>query len=243
MRALVSQRFRWARGAFAGYRRARTRRSARSTMTASTRSFASYKAAPGPPRARCRLQARHEPTYALQQTTRTNWMRYSITSSASASSLSGTARPSVCGLEVDSRPRKCRGAGGGGHALTGTRRDATAALILGLLAAALLAQNADAQTKPDRWSANYLMPACRNWIAFAGDRQGIDEALCAGIISGLAYTVKFLPPDSSSCSPQGVTTGEMVRVVVAYIERRPERMHEDFRRLVVEAWHEAWPCM
>src|SRR5215472_1769068 len=32
-----------------------------------------------------------------------------------------------------SRPRKCRGAGGGGHALTGTRRDATAALILGLL--------------------------------------------------------------------------------------------------------------
>src|SRR5262249_24955716 len=136
-----------------------------------------------------------------------------------------------------------RGAGGGGHALTGTRRDATAALILGLLAAALLAQNADAQTKPDRWSANYLMPACRNWITFAGDRQGIDEALCAGIISGLAYTVKFLPPDSSSCTPQGVTTGEMVRVVVAYIERRPERMHEDFRRLAVEAWHEAWPCM
>jgi len=142
-----------------------------------------------------------------------------------------------------SRPRKCRGAGGGGHALTGTRRDTTAALILGLLAAALLAQNADAQTKPDRWSANYLMPACRNWITFAGDRQGIDEALCAGIISGLAYTVKFLPPDSSSCTPQGVTTGEMVRVVVAYIERRPERMHEDFRRLAIEAWHEAWPCM
>jgi len=127
--------------------------------------------------------------------------------------------------------------------LTGTRRDATAALILGLLAAAHLAQNADAQTKPDRWSANYLMPACRNWITFAGDRQGIDEALCAGIISGLAYTVKFLPPDSSSCTPQGVTTGEMVRVVVAYIERRPERMHEDFRRLAIEAWHEAWPCM
>ena len=122
-------------------------------------------------------------------------------------------------------------------------RDATAALVLGLLVAALLAQNADAQTKPDRWSANYLMPACRNWIAFAGDRQGIDEAMCAGIISGLAYTAKFLRPDTSSCRPQGVTTGQMVRVVVAYIERRPERMYEDFRRLAIEAWHEAWPCM
>ena len=66
---------------------------------------------------------------------------------------------------------------------------------------------------------------------------------CAGIISGLAYTVKFLPPDSSSCIPQGVTIGDMGRVVVAYIERRPERMHEDFRKLAVEAWHEAWPCM
>jgi Rap1a immunity proteins len=54
---------------------------------------------------------------------------------------------------------------------------------------------------------------------------------------------EFLPPDASSCRPQGVTTGQMVRVVVAYIERRPERMHEDFRRLAIEAWHEAWPCM
>jgi hypothetical protein len=34
----------------------------------------------------------------------------------------------------------------------------------------------------------------------------------------------------------------MVRVAVAYIERRPQRMHEDFRMLAVEAFHEAWPC-
>jgi hypothetical protein len=85
-----------------------------------------------------------------------------------------------------------------GHRMTGTRRDATAAIVFGLLAAALLAENADAQTKPDRWSANYLMPACRDWIA--GGRQGrdyVDEAMCAGIISGLAYTAKFLPPDTA----------------------------------------------
>jgi hypothetical protein len=31
-------------------------------------------------------------------------------------------------------------------------------------------------------------------------------------------------------------------VVVAYIERRPQRMHEDFGVLAVEALHEAWPC-
>jgi len=46
----------------------------------------------------------------------------------------------------------------------------------------------------------------------------------------------------SVCPPQNVTTGHTVRVVIAYIERRPERMHEDFRGLALEAIHEAWPC-
>jgi hypothetical protein len=34
----------------------------------------------------------------------------------------------------------------------------------------------------------------------------------------------------------------MVRVVVAYIEARPARVHEDFRNLALEALREAWPC-
>jgi hypothetical protein len=31
-------------------------------------------------------------------------------------------------------------------------------------------------------------------------------------------------------------------VVLAYIQRRPQRMHEDFQDLAIEAFHEAWPC-
>jgi hypothetical protein len=41
--------------------------------------------------------------------------------------------------------------------MTDTRRKATAALVLGLLAAALLAQNADAQR--DTNTANFMVPA------------------------------------------------------------------------------------
>jgi Rap1a immunity proteins len=51
-----------------------------------------------------------------------------------------------------------------------------------------------------------------------------------------------LQPQYRSCRPNTATGEQMIRVALAYIERRPERMHEDFRTLVIEAWHEAWPC-
>jgi hypothetical protein len=127
------------------------------------------------------------------------------------------------------------------------RRDAAAVLVLGLLAAALLAQNADAQS--DRTSANYLLPACHEWIALSEGRAGsvnpsaaLNRGYCSGIVYGLTYVSELLPPHLRSCPPKGSTRGQTLRVVVAYIERRPERMHEDFGSLAIEAMHEAWPC-
>jgi hypothetical protein len=34
----------------------------------------------------------------------------------------------------------------------------------------------------------------------------------------------------------------LARVVVDFIEAHPERKSEDFRRLTLEAFHDAWPC-
>ena len=42
--------------------------------------------------------------------------------------------------------------------------------------------------------------------------------------------------------PERVTTEQMVRVVVTYIEGRPARMHEPFNHLALEALRAAWPC-
>jgi len=39
-----------------------------------------------------------------------------------------------------------------------------------------------------------------------------------------------------------VTTVQSVAVVVKYIEARPERMHELFGVLALEALTAAWPC-
>jgi hypothetical protein len=62
---------------------------------------------------------------------------------------------------------------------------------------------------------------------------------CGGVVVVNPHELDNL----SSCRPQGVIHEQAVRVVVAYIERRPQRMHEDFRRLALEAMHEAsWPA-
>jgi hypothetical protein len=42
--------------------------------------------------------------------------------------------------------------------------------------------------------------------------------------------------------PDKVTLSQEVRVVIAYIEARPARMHEDFDSLAHEALQAAWPC-
>jgi hypothetical protein len=44
------------------------------------------------------------------------------------------------------------------------------------------------------------------------------------------------------CVPDRSTVGQAVRVIVAYVDQRPERMHEHFEVLVLEALRRAWPC-
>jgi hypothetical protein len=114
-------------------------------------------------------------------------------------------------------------------------------MTFGLSAAALLTADVKAA---DINSANYLLPACRDFLRQGGKITPfiLDQGICVGMIEGLAYVSHLLPLFLSSCPENAVTTGQKVRVVIAYIERHPQRMHEDFRRLAGEAMHEAWPC-
>src|SRR5262245_18516067 len=124
-------------------------------------------------------------------------------------------------------------------------RSGSAIVLLEFLAAALLPQSADAQ-RYGHESANDMVPNCKKFLA---PREGPDnrtpawgQGVCRGIIPPLNEPSQFSPPHLRSCSPDGVTSGQAVRVVLAYIERRPQRMHENFKSLAIEALHEAWPC-
>ena len=109
--------------------------------------------------------------------------------------------------------------------------------IAATLAALLIASPVWAE---DADSANYVMPGCRNYI---GDQPtNAMGAYCLGIVYGLTYGLNNMSPESYFCIPQGVRGAQGVRVVVAYIDARPARMHEDFAKLAFEALINAWPC-
>jgi hypothetical protein len=60
--------------------------------------------------------------------------------------------------------------------------------------------------------------------------------MCIGIIDGLKYAA------SGVCAPPDATLKQAVSIVVDYIDSRPERMHEYFNALALEALRAAWPC-
>jgi Ssp1 endopeptidase immunity protein Rap1a len=93
-------------------------------------------------------------------------------------------------------------------------------------------------------SANSVFLGCK---AFAEDRVTNARLVnlagfCAGVVHALGYAGKILPPEYQSCVPPTSDARQLARVVVKYIEARPQRMHEDFRDLTMEAFHDAWPC-
>lgn len=104
----------------------------------------------------------------------------------------------------------------------------------------------------DTSSANYWMPHCKAHIR--GERVPLDPAgvarlgttqQCAGFVAGIMFTVSYLTPtfgDKCAAVPTGVTYEQAIRVVVRYIDERPQRMHEGFGALALEAIYDAWPC-
>jgi hypothetical protein len=83
-------------------------------------------------------------------------------------------------------------------------------------------------------SANHMMAGCRSLVARTSS-DVFDQGKCVGIINTLVDTGR-------TCAPKGSTTGQSVRIVVKYIDDRPERMHENFTALALEALRAAWPC-
>jgi Rap1a immunity proteins len=126
-----------------------------------------------------------------------------------------------------------RNSGGGGTMGT------TAALIILVGLAVGLATGAKAE--PDFSSANFLILGSK---AFANQQSGGGvSGYCVGLVEGIA----FFMADSglaNACAhiPDGVTVGQQIQVVVRYLEQRPNRLHEDFKWLAIEALADAWPC-
>jgi hypothetical protein len=94
------------------------------------------------------------------------------------------------------------------------------------------------------YSANSRVPGCHGFLDNAGPLfpAGQCDGLVEGIVIGIEMRSMELKAPLPFCIPKAATNSQMVRVVVQYIEQRPQRMHEQFTKLAYEALKEAWPC-
>jgi len=86
--------------------------------------------------------------------------------------------------------------------------------------------------------------ACKRFLTseFPEDLgQAMALGECLGTINTLSAVTDFLRPDRKPCVPPSVTIEQVMRVIIAYIERHPQRT-EHFSVLGIDALREAWPC-
>jgi len=101
-------------------------------------------------------------------------------------------------------------------------------------------------------SGNEALPACKLYLTITDrgghntpDEEGgvMDAGECRGVVYAMmAFSKPVFTDDVRFCPPRGVTAKQLVRVVVAYIDSKPGRAHEDFLELALEALRKAWPC-
>jgi hypothetical protein len=86
-----------------------------------------------------------------------------------------------------------------------------------------------------------MMPGCRDALSFYEGADVYRQFVKAECIATLR-TMFYFGPKLGFCQPTGANVGQTIRVVVAYIDQQPARMHEDFESLALEALQQAWPC-
>jgi hypothetical protein len=98
---------------------------------------------------------------------------------------------------------------------------------------------------PGETSANATFQGCKAFVeghTTNAQLYGLGN-FCSGIVIGLASVGQDLSrPEWQSCAPKTSNAQQLVGVVLAFIEAHRERMGEDFKRLTLEALHDAWPC-
>jgi hypothetical protein len=104
----------------------------------------------------------------------------------------------------------------------------------------------------DLSSANHMLPACRGFVEQKSADDFLEQGICAGIVAGIAFSggaLRDVSPLQDNVRrglcinrPATATGGQTIRVVIAYIDARPARMHEPFYLLALEALRTAWPC-
>ena len=121
------------------------------------------------------------------------------------------------------------------------------ALVFGTAIALTVGTSTLAQ-QDNKFTAKYLLPYCRDAINNKAPTLSSDvvmQGMCVGMVDALDFLMSELPAEDKeyrSCPPSDATLKQTVQVVMKYIDERPERMNESFKKLAIEAIRDAWPC-
>ena len=126
----------------------------------------------------------------------------------------------------------------GGQPMTCANRvPAFVIAVLVVLGSSAAAQNPSTDTSTNSWFLG-----CKAFVEGPTDNAEFAAGnFCSGLVIGLASVGHLLPSNMQFCPPSNITARQLARVVLQYIEAQPERMHEDFRALTLQAFHKAWP--
>ncbi len=124
------------------------------------------------------------------------------------------------------------------------------AIITGAVMA--LATTAAGAAEADYANANYVLPGCKvilekttpNGMSGVTVQQIFDGGVCEGMFSVLLSIGWSRMNGETLCMniPRNATREQLIRVAVRYIEARPQRIHEPFVNLAIEALQATWPC-
>jgi hypothetical protein len=91
-------------------------------------------------------------------------------------------------------------------------------------------------TVPD---GNTLLEDCTAFVRPSETAaSAFSRGWCLGYIMGIVEDVR----NRGICFPKGSNIGQMVRIVVRYLEVHPAKLHLPAWDIVIEALHDAWPC-
>ena len=117
-------------------------------------------------------------------------------------------------------------------------RGAHAAAVATGLVLAIGATQADAQQYQSLSNGNSFYTMCAN----AREQQGWEAATCLSYVIGLSDMAKRQSAGTALCVPQGITYGQTLDVLLAYLRDRPAERSKSTADLLWDALTAAYPC-
>jgi Rap1a immunity proteins len=91
-------------------------------------------------------------------------------------------------------------------------------------------------------SGNELVETCKTYQGIGTPSDGICLGYISGTNDGYRYALKLRGLKPDYCYSDNVTNGQLVKVVVKYLNDHPERLQYSADSLILDALFQAFPC-